>query len=303
MKWIKFYEAFRESPGTLPTKEIDVNELKTLIHENCVDFLELLKSVNYDLVNSKQNFLFRRSPDLGEMVYSNPGSAGHERISPYSPIGNYHNLILSNLESWKEYPKRNKSICTGRFSRIEIAHGKFIYLVIPYDTTKIGVAPSMDMWYAFKKLTMFKVSTTGNPKFDYNTPGLLINWFKGIIDVVETKVGHKISDTNWEELKPYLNQKYDEFAKKKYGQSRISKDTSEPKTIYFPNYDKNLTLLEYLNKVLDPNLNDFSIKYSKDLPQIFSNQSCECWIEDDCLMIKWNLLKDKDPEEIRSIFE
>jgi hypothetical protein len=99
------------------------------------------------------------------------------------------------------------------------------------------------------------------------------------------------------------NQKYDEFAKKKYQQSRISKDTSEPKTIYFPNYDKNLTLLENLNKVLDPNLNDFSIKYSKDLPQILSNQSCECWLEDDCLMIKWNLLKDKDPEEIRSIFE
>jgi len=57
-----------------------------------------------------------------------------------------------------------------------------------------------------------------------------------------------------------------------------------------------------INKIA-VNLNDFSIKYSKDLPQIFSNQSCECWIEDDCLMIKWNLLKDKDPEEIRSIFE
>jgi hypothetical protein len=41
----------------------------------------------------------------------------------------------------------------------------------------------------------------------------------------------------------------------------------------------------------------------KDLPSIFSQKSAECWFQDDCLMVKWNLLKDKGKEEIRSMFE
>jgi hypothetical protein len=302
MKWIKFYEAFRPSGGILPVRELRTEELKELVRDNCNDFLEILKSVDYNLVGEKQRFLFRRSPDMGEMVYSNPGSAQHERIAPYSPVGNYHNLIISNLESWKEYPKRNKSICTGRFSRIEIAHGKEIYLVIPYDKTRIGIAPSMDMWFAFKKLTKYKVET-GNPKFDYETPGLIIDWFKNIIEVVSKKAGSQISDVSWTSLKTHLDQKYTEFAKVKYQSQPVSKKVEAPKYSYFPEYDRNQTLLNNLQRVLDPNVHGFSIGYMKDLPNIFRDKSVECWFSEDCLMIKWNLLKDKGPEEIRSMFE
>jgi hypothetical protein len=302
MKWIKFYEAFRPSGGVLPVRELEVEDFKKLLSENCTDFMEILKSVDYNLVGEKQKFLFRKSPDIGEMVYSNPGSAGHERIAPYSPVGNYHNLIISNLESWKEYPKRNKSICTGRFSRIEIAHGKEIYLVIPYDKTRIGIAPSMDMWFAFKKLTKYKVST-GNPKFDYETPGLIIDWFKNIIEVVSKKAGSQISDVSWTDLKTHLDQKYTEFAKVKYQSQPVSKKVEAPKYSYFPEYDRNQTLLNNLQRILDPNLHGFSIGYMKDLPNIFKDKSVECWFSEDCLMIKWNLLKDKGPEEIRSMFE
>ena len=308
MKWIKFYEAFRPSGGVLPVRELVIEELKELVSENCNDFLEILKSVDYDIVAAKQSLLFRRSPDIGEIVYSNPGSAQHERIAPYSNVGNYHNLILSNLESWKEYPKRNKSICTGRFSRIEVAHGKEIYLVIPYDKTRIGISPSMDMWFAFKKLTKYKVST-GDPKFDYESQGLIIDWFKNIIDAVSKKSGSKISDVSWAALKPYLDQKYTEFAKVKYQSQQISKKSpkqwaaSAPKYSYFPEYDRNQTLLNNLERVLDPNAHGFSIGYMKDLPNIFKDKSLECWLQDDCLMIKWDLLKTKTAEEIRSQFE
>ena len=304
MKWIKFYENFRPSGGILPVRELRLEELKELLSKNCNDFLEILKSVDYDLVAAKQSLLFRRSPDMGEIVYSNAGSAGHERIAPYSLVGNYHNLIISNLESWKEYPKRNKSICTGRFSRIEIAHGKEIYLVIPYDKTRIGISPSMDMWFAFKKLTKYKVlSPTGNTKFDYETPGLITDWFKNIIDVVSKKAGLQISDVSWAALKPYLDQRYTDFAKVKYQSQPVSKKVEAPKYSYFPEYDRNQTLLNNLERVLDPNAHGFSIGYMKDLPSIFSQRSAECWFQDDCLMVKWNLLKDKGKEEIRSMFE
>jgi hypothetical protein len=299
MKYIKLFEEFRPSDGVLPVKEITTDEFKSLLVENCSDFLTILKSLDYN-INSDQ-LLFRKTNDIGDIVYSKPVSASHERLAPHSPVGNYHNLVLSNIDSWKEYPKRNKSICTSRLSRVKMSHGKVIYLVIPYNTTKIGVCSSMDMWYAFKRLTIFKVAS-GNPIFDYDSPGLLVNWFRGIIDVVEAKAGHKINDTKWEELKPYLDQKYNEFGNKKYTQKRVSIDGSEPKTIYFPDYDKNLTLLENLTRVLDPTLNDFSIKYLKDLPEIFSKKSNECWFEDDCLMIKHDLIKDKSKEELIELF-
>ena len=60
--------------------------------------------------------------------------------------------------------------------------------------------------------------------------------------------------------------------------------------------------VEQTARVLDPTLNDFSIKYLKDLPEIFSKKSNECWFEDDCLMIKHDLIKDKSKEELIELF-
>ena len=296
MKWIKLYEAFRSSGGVLPVRELEAEEFKKLVNENCNDFMEILKSVDYDLVGSKKMFLFRRSADMGNVVYSNPVSAQHERIAPYSNVGNYHNLILSNLESWKDYPKRNKSICTGNFSRVEIAYGDVIYLVIPYDTTKIGISSSMDFWWAFKSLTK-------HVRAGFSNTGLITDWFKNIINVISKETGDTISDVSWDSLKPYLDRKWKEFSKVKWSSPGIYKSSGSPKYSYFPEYNKNVTLLDNLQRVLDPNLHGFSIGYMKDIPNIFKDKSVECWSEDDCLMIKWDLLKTKTSEEIRSQFE
>jgi len=297
MKWIKLYEEFRPSGGVLPAREINEEELKQFVRKNCGDFLEILKSADYDLFAAKESFLFRKSVDIGDMIYSNPGSAGHERIAPYSPTGNYHNLVLSNLESWKEYPKRNKSICTSKFSRISIARGKETYLVIPYDTTKIGIAPSVDMWWAFKSITKVLY-----PEQKYENPGLLIEWFRSVMEVVEKHEGKKVSDVSWQELKSSLDKMYPEFSKAKYQSPSVHRKNKQTNA-YFPGYDKRLTLLQNLEVVLDPSKHGFSIGYMRDIPSIFSQSSVECWFQEDCLMVKWDLLKDKGKEEIRSIFE
>lgn len=301
MKWIKFYEAFRPSGGVLPVRELEAEEFKKLVSENCTDFMEILKSVDYNLVGAKKKFLFRKSPDMGKMVYSNPGSAQHERIAPYSGDGNYHNLILSNLESWKEYPKRNKSICTSNFRRIEIAHGSDIYLVIPYDTTNIGISPNSDFWWGFASLT--KHVKMADVYGGFSDIGRINQWFKNIINVISKKTGDVISDVSWDSLKPYLDRKYNEFSKVKWSSPGIYKSTQIPIYSYLPEYNKNVTLLDNLERVLDPNLHGFSIGHMKDIPNIFKDKSVECWFQDDCLMIKWDLLKRMNGEEIRSIFE
>jgi len=297
MKRIKLYEEFRPSAGVLPTREINGEELKRLVRENCNGFLEILKSAGYDLAAAKESFLFRKSVDIGDMVYSDPGSAGHERIAPYSPVGNYHNLVLSNLESWKDYPKRNKSICAGRFSRICIARGKETYLVIPYDATKIGIAPAVDMWWSFSSITKVLY-----PEQSYENPGLLIEWFRSVMEEVEKQEGRKASDVSWPELRSSLDKMYPEFAKAKHQSPSVYKKNRQT-AAYFPGYDRRLTLLQNLEMVLDPDRHGFSIGYMKDIPRIFSHASVECWLQEDCLMVRWDLLKDRTKEEIRSIFE
>lgn len=301
MKWIKFYESF--SSGLLPVRELGSKEFKELINNHCKDFLEILKSIDYDIENGKKKFLFRKSADMGNLVYSKPESAGHNRISPYSNVGNYHNLILSNLESWKDYPKRNKSICVSDFGRTNIARGNLVYLVIPYDTTKIAISPSMDFWWAFKSLTKI-LGYKDRFRNISDDNGKINEWFKNIIDVISKETGDVISDVSWDSLRPYLDRKWNEFSKAKWRlPGAYNKSGRAPKYSYFPDYDKNLTLLDNFERVLDPKLHGFSIGYMKDIPNIFKDKCLECWLSDDCLMVKWELLSGKTMEEIRSQFE
>ena len=64
---------------------------------------------------------------------------------------NIYTYIIDNSPAWKEYPKRSKSIiCTTK--RTEATTYGFIYLVFPFDGSKIGVSPEADIWYAFKEI-------------------------------------------------------------------------------------------------------------------------------------------------------
>lgn len=63
---------------------------------------------------------------------------------------NQYTLLFSNLPSWAEYPKRNRSIIATTSLRHASSYGN-AYLVLPFDGAKIGVCSSLDMWDTYYK--------------------------------------------------------------------------------------------------------------------------------------------------------
>jgi len=95
-----------------------------------------------------QVHLGRGSSDHPEVFFVQPSK--HERASANTT--NFYNMMLSNFPSWKNYPKRNKSlICTTDFYRA--GDYGFVYYVIPKDGSKIGICDEGDIWNSFAKVS------------------------------------------------------------------------------------------------------------------------------------------------------
>lgn len=268
MKYLKLFEEWRPSKGNIPINKISEEEFKKLLRENCQDFISLVKSLDYDMISYK-SFLFRMfKMDHGDFVHSHPSQSEHVRIAPWSNWGNYHNLMISNLESWSDYPRRNKSLICAGHSRARNHDGFQLYLVIPYDKTKIGVCKNSEFWDAFK------------------IRELLPKWCSDIINVIQGVNGISLDDEKWESILPYLDKMYD--VKKLMSHSFLN----------WSWYDDRKTLLENLNNYLSPDNNDFKLLYMKDLPPLLNKTGNECWFEDECLMIKWSVLMNDRAREV-----
>ena len=78
---------------------------------------------------------------------------GKPRRSAY--VGsNFYTLLMDNLPSWKQYPKRSQSvICTTDLSKAnDYASNGQPYIVIPKDGSKIGVCNDDDIFTSFPYL-------------------------------------------------------------------------------------------------------------------------------------------------------
>ena len=285
MKWIKLFEKFgQDAPmhrGVFPGKEITAEEFKQILNEKCKDFLATLEAVDYDLLE-KKNFMFRSSnEDVGNFVYTNPGQSPTDRIAPFSRFGNYHNLVISNLDSWSEYPKRNKSLITAGWERVKKHAMGHTYLVIPFDNVKIAECAGDDFWEGFKS---------------YRMNGITINlFFKYLIDIVSKENGGvQLSDTDWQQLKPYLDKKYPKelFDEVGYHKRPLFKERG----IDSPSiYDESKTLLENIDDYLSPEYNNFRLRDYKSLVRFefapnlrfYGN---ECWFSGEGLMINWKFI-------------
>jgi hypothetical protein len=285
MKWIKLFEEFgKDAPmhiGVFPGKEINREEFKQILQENCKDFLETLEAVDYNLLET-QNFLFRSSNEnVGNFVYTNPGQSPTDRIAPFSRFGNYHNLVISNLDSWSEYPKRNKSLITAGWKRVKKHAMGHTYLIIPFDSVKIAECGGDDFWEAFKS---------------YMINGVSVNlFFNHIIEIVSKENdGVQLSDTDWSQLKPYLDKKYPKELFDEVGYYK--KPLFKERGIDSPSiYDESKTLLENIDDYLSPEYNNFRLKDYKTLmgfqfaPNLrFSGN--ECWFSGEGLMINWKFI-------------
>lgn len=307
MKHLKAFESFIElkrsgqtylvPSNTIPLNEITKEEFKQLLNQNCSQFLEVIRQFNNgrEVKDNKKFFIFRKfSENLGQFVYTNPKDSNIERVAPWSEWGNWHNLLLSNLESWNNYPKRNKSLIGASHGRAFTHGGTDDYLIIPYDRTKIGLCPKDDIWESFKTQFLY-----------------FAKWVKLIIEIVSKLNSVELTDDrNWSTILPYLDKKY---SAEDFIWDVPENRTSINKNLFFVIgkgiiYDNEITLLENLNHFLSPQFNNFSLLTFSEVSDRIGrartrSDAKEIWFEDEALLIDWKWLTQKmSDEDFKDIF-
>ena len=132
MKYLKRYKVF-ESYNRFGTKTLTEVEFDQIRKENCK---------NRTKVDTE---IFRGMPDLGDYLYVDP-LKGDFRSSIEDT--NIHLDLLSNLPSWKDYPKYERCVIGGSPGAVG-SYGDAIYEVIPFDDVRIAVCPTATIWESF----------------------------------------------------------------------------------------------------------------------------------------------------------
>lgn len=259
--------------------EITEQSFLELLDKNCKKYILKFEDENGEYLEYTD--IFRKSDYIGDYLYINPKSSSDNRIAPFAGH-NYYNLFLSNTDSWKKWPRRNKSLCCASENRAAgHSGGNTLYVVIPYDDTKIGISSRSDFWDSFERL-----GNKTNP---------IAYWFAGLmyeLDNMNSPLSmsdwYKVEKTdqyNWIELKSLLES---------------VTPTEKIKKSFFNRggyvYDDNYSLLINMDRFFEPRVNGFKLldsiqtlkKFSKINPEEAS-EAKECWMEDPVLCIKSDL--------------
>ena len=292
MKYLKKFKLFESLNSQILTEEETINLLK----EKCKKFLSNPNALDGEVI-------FRKDEDRGDYLLVNPKQSASSRVS--SNVSNFHNLLISNLDSWQNWPKRNKSLVCASYNRAFTHNPSWTrnyahYVVIPFDTTKVATGDRNDFWICFGKLPnryAWRDDNSGRPSL----PAYLKSLFRDLGYVHSTRELDKETglwydkfnelrlDINWNELKSFLEsaQMTDALIEKYF---KVKSDLV---------WNNNLNLLENLNILLDPVRNKFKLGdvnstmklYSKlDQEANYDRAGLESWMEDECIMIKPQLL-------------
>ena len=120
------------------SKNLDIDKAIKIAADNCKDILKIYKS--------EPGKHFYRGTSGGAYKLTDPGTAPTERISAYADY-NYYTILINNLPAWKDYPKRAIVGSTG-FNKA-MFYGNNLYIMLPFDGSKIAICPSMDIFGSF----------------------------------------------------------------------------------------------------------------------------------------------------------
>jgi hypothetical protein len=256
------------------TSELSESEFKKILHQKCSQFVKnprLLqrskREVNfvYSYINPK---IFTREP-----LQSNDGAGVSSK---------HHILLMENLPSWKDFPKRSKSIIGLTSPRSDYLFGNQKFLVIPFDGAKFGVAPSADLWSCKAEFTKERALTDDlgisfDDRFSYNLRSLNIS---------DSDYQTMMNDFEERRLKRQKILASDDFTttiKKRFANKLFDKvdeygfKTVEDAFSYFLSPDR------FRGTDLDE-LEGFKVMNWNELNQIPESQDCEFWTESECLL-------------------
>lgn len=297
VKYLETYNLFERLRKGTTSLNLDFDEMKKLIRENCEEF-------------SWYDTPIFRTVELPKGIYVIDPKLRKRKSRSNA---NFYTLLMDNSEKWKEYPKRSESLICSYGQAVW--GGGHVFRVIPFDGSKWGVCATDDIWWSliygekeynlspdrfchmlaglneiyygilysgnlkskstfnlFDKIDNSKLISGKFVKLNDNNYNLFINKMKKIEKTLLT-----IDDldllTNNKDYGDYKNQSWYPAFK-----------------IYFEDYlKKGLTIIDFFNEVFDPEKNKFSLFQYKDL----INQDItkrEVWSDSKCILINTQFL-------------
>jgi len=269
---MKHLKSINESLNTTTLTKDEVIEILTT---KCKKFLSWGKDYTEDCL------IYRKDENRGDFLLVNPKTSSQDRIAPYA-FKNYHNLLISNLESWKDWPRRNKSLICASSYRALSHGGGFIkgpsvdYVIIPFDDTMLATGDRGDFWNCFSNLPKdeeFSEEDLDRPSIAY--------YMISLVHELDRNVKPSLN-TNWNELKSFLEES-------EASEHIISKYFTTDHEVL---WDDSLNLLENLNILLDPKNNNFKLTDIVGVMNMYSqldtneSEALESWFEDESIMIR-----------------
>lgn len=264
---------------SLNTTTLTKDEVIEILTTKCKKFLNWGKDYTEDCL------IYRKDEDRGDFLLVNPKLSSQDRIAPYASK-NYHNLLISNLESWKDWPRRNKSlICASSYRALSHGGGfikvpKANYVIIPFDDTVVATGDRGDFWNCFPNLPKdedFMEEDLDRPSIAYYMISLVYELDRNVKPSL---------NTNWNELKSFLEDS-------EASEHIISKYFTTDNEVL---WNDSLNLLENLNILLDPKSNNFKLTDIVGVMNLYSqldtneSEALESWFEDESIMIRLDKL-------------
>ena len=209
------------------------------------------------------------------------------RIS--SDTSNIYNRLISDvLPSWKNYPKRNRSIIfTNNLNEVEryayLRQGK-IYYIFPKNGARLVISNAADVWEAFKYNNFpVRLDVLNN-----NLTSFIIKVAK--LSKIQLSEG-KVQDFFVHQNANNIIRLFNEF-------NNIPIDTLEDlaqetdilsQTVIDIIKKRNVSFLEALDILLTPSANGFAVKSITDINHNDTSDSSEIWTDSQCLFAEKQL--------------
>jgi len=230
--------------------------------------LEMVRSECSQAWESKTKLYRGHHSTLDNLFYD---SRGIVRTSPYAK-NNLYNILLSNLPSWKRYPKRNESVICSFAEDKAYGYNEGFYFVYPYDGLDVGICSGRDLWDSFRDVDpLNKLNRVMENVLDFMHE---INEFDDYSDTKKffARFDKWIDDPdNFEKFnQESYEEPYDFFKKIGYFEWRS------------PRYLRLGKLIDVLNNVLDPKYNGFKLVKAGKYPP---GCDTEAWFSGPCILM------------------
>ena len=253
-------------------KSIGVQETAKIIKKNCSAALKTYNK-GYGIYRGITTY-----QSDGDFVLIDPKKHTRDSANTY----NYYTLINDNSPKWKKYPKRSKSIvCTTDQSRAKEYGDGDVYVVFPFNGSKIGVCNADDYWvsfdyvnWAFGYVSLREFNDDLQKLFDIE----YVNKYIGDIDgywVGWSELNHAFR--MFDEFIEIADQEYFDYHREEAEEDGV--EYEEPEEDYSPTieeiqdeysigflseYNKEDGLEKMFNHAFDPKRNKFELKKAGD---------------------------------------